>query len=301
MRKGGNTVAVASYTQRFLPGNSPKYSSGSGIYSQRFTSTPSRSAGLRAGSTTFDYSGAFGKDLFKEPSEQISSTIQTLSKRGNQSDYVARPNDTEVSDYMANILGGQRELMDEYVNRAATAGVRRGGTNAVGGPAANSSLHHAAMKSLASDYSNRFSEAMNYNRYVKGTQYGQERDRMKDLQNLFGIQHSYLTSRQNRQDKIAASKHQDWLTMLSKTPSEPQVIQVTSSPETVSKPSSPSQTTGLTDPQRGSYELRWKELIRKMDTEPLHWSRGDQEQMDYLSTQLGYISPLKRSHSVIVK
>ncbi|MBI5248420.1 MAG: hypothetical protein HY912_02900 [Desulfomonile tiedjei] len=295
-------MAISSYTQRFLPGNAQKSTAQSGIYSRRFdASTAPRSTRLGVSRTTFNYTGAFGKDIFKEPSDAISQQIQSLSKSGNNSEYVARPDDTEVTGYMSHVLGGQRELMDEYVKRAATSGTRRGGTNAVGGPAAGSSLHHDAMKTLASDYSNRFSQAMDYGRYAKGTQYGQERDRMKDLQNLFGIQHSYLTSSQSRQDRIAELKHQDWLTMLSKTQSEPQVIQVAQSPESSPQQPSTAQTSGVTDRQRASYEMRWKELLHKMDTVPLHWSRGDQEQMDYLSTQLGYISPLKRSHSVIVK
>lgn len=296
-------MAVGSYARRFQPGNTQGPSKRAGIYSARFDpSTAPRVLNPTFASHTspkFNY-GEFGNDLLEEPSRQIAGTIQRVSDSRNQPDYVARPDDPEVRDYMSNILGGQRKLMDEYVKRAANSGIRRGGMNAVGGPAVDSALHHDAMKNLASDYGNRFSEGMNYGRYAKGTRYGQERDRMNDLQSLFGIQRGYLTARQNRQDRIAELKRQDWLTELADArmkadqaalPPEPAVNR---QPAVLQSPQQPNQ-------ERTSLEMQWKELLRKMDVNPYQWSRSDNEKLEFLGNQLGYMTPWKRSLTAIVK
>jgi hypothetical protein len=247
----------------------------------------------------FNYA-AFGNDLLEEPSRQVAGTIQSLSNSRNQPDYVARPDDPEVRDYMSNILGGQRKLMDEYVKRAANSGMRRGGMNAAGGPAFDSALHHGAMKNLASDYSNRFSEGMNYGRYAKGTKYGQERDRQQELQNLFGIQRGYLTARQNRQDRIAELQRQDWLTELANARTKADQTALPPEPAVNRQPEA-TQSSPQTDPNRGWLEIQWKALLHKMDANPHHWSRSDGEKLEFLGNQLDYMTPWKRSLTAIVK
>jgi hypothetical protein len=296
-------VAVSSYVQRFLPGNAQKPSGRPGTYSARFdpSTAPRVSSSTFASHSTpkFNYA-AFGNDLLEEPSRQVAGTIQSLSNSRNQPDYVARPDDPEVRDYMSNIIGGQRKLMDEYVKRAANSGTRRGGMNAAGGPALDSALHHDAMKNLASDYANRFSEGMNYGRYAKGAQYGQERDRMNNLQNLFGIQRGYLTARQNRQDRIAELQRQDWLTELANARTKADQTALPPEPAVNRQPAA-TQSSPQTDPNRGWLEIQWKALLHKMDANPYHWSRSDGEKLEFLGNQLGYMTPWKRSLTAIVK
>jgi hypothetical protein len=290
-------MAIVTYSQRFLPASTQP---AAGIYSKRFSSPNVPVSSSSKVSTTFNYSGAFGPDLLEQPSNQISQMIQTLSKSPKRKDYVARPDDPEVGNYMAHILGGQRKLMDQYVKGAANAGIRRGGMNAAGGPAAGSSLHHEAMKTLASDYSNRFSQGMDYNRYVKGTLHGEERNRMNDMQSLFGLQRGYLAARQSRQDRMAEMKRQDWLTSLTKNPV---VVQMPTAPAPAPAPKQTpaNQEAQLANQRRGELEMEWKQLLHKMDANPYHFSRSDNEKLEYLGTQLGYMTPWKRSFSAINK
>ncbi len=294
-------MAVGTYARRFQPGNTQGPSKRAGIYSARFDPStaprPSSATFASSSSSKFNYSGEFGNDLLEEPSRQIAGTIQSLSNSRNQPDYVARPDDPEVRDYMSNILGGQRKLMDEYVKRAANSGMRRGGMNAVGGPALDSALHHDAMKSLASDYSNRFSEGMNYGRYAKGTRYGQERDRQQELQNLFGIQRGYLTARQNRQDRIAELQRQDWLTELAYARTKAEQAAPPPKPIVI-RERADSQDQARLEQFRAGFEREWKNLLHKRDVDPHHWTFGDQEQFEYLGIQLGYMTPWKRSLDV---
>jgi hypothetical protein len=116
--------------------------------------------------------------------------------------HVARPADPEVRDYMSNVLGGQRNTLDDYVRRAAGASIRRGGRNAVGSPPLDSALYQQAIESLAKGYGDRFRDAMDYNKYVKGTESSQFSDNMRNLQNLLGMQQRYLSSSADWQQKM---------------------------------------------------------------------------------------------------
>jgi hypothetical protein len=177
------------------------------------------------------------------------------------------------------------------------------------------------MKSLASDYSDRFREAMDYNRTTKSSLYEQRRDRAKDLQNLFGIQLSYLSKRQDRQDTMGTLEREDWLRESDRAlPSgsesqksddsqklrplahstQKQVVQESSPSTAVREGTAQSDTSDRTRAAADKrwLELQWKQLLRKMDSQPLHWTRGDQELFDALGIQLGYTLPWKRSFNV---
>ncbi len=161
-------------------------------------------------------SGNFGSysssrdNPFLEPSRQIADLIARLSSAQMQGSasgtpginsgsfswqsHAARPADPEVRDYMSNVLGGQRNTLDDYVRRAAGASIKRGGKTTAGGPPLDSALYQQAIESLAKGYGDRFRDAMNYNRYVKGTESSQVSDNMRNLQNLLSLQQRYLSS-----------------------------------------------------------------------------------------------------------
>jgi len=66
------------------------------------------------------------------------------------------------------------------------------------------------MQTLAGGYGDRFRQAMDYGKYVKGASYSQYRESLADLQNLLGTQHRYLSSQADWNDRLAALKHGDW-------------------------------------------------------------------------------------------
>jgi hypothetical protein len=165
--------------------------------------------------SSFDYRHAYGRNPFATPASKLQSAISPLYDRVNQlakrsGSFVAQPSDSAVTQYLSRVLQGERNVVDEYVRRAASAGITRGGANVVGGAPLESSLHHQAMSTLARDYSNRFGEAMNYGKYVKNAQYDQLGDSIKNLENLLGLQQSYLSSKANWQNRVASSMHGDW-------------------------------------------------------------------------------------------
>ncbi len=180
----------------------------------------------------FDYRAAFGSNPWADQAGRISDLVESAfgslgnRRRGSFSlggtrTHVARPSDRAVQDHMSHVLAGQRNALDEYVKRAAGAGIKRGGLNVRGGPALRSSLHHSAMKNLAGGYEDRFRDAMNYNKYLKSTAYRQSQDASQNLQSLLGLQHQYLSSMAGRQNRLGSLMHSDWRQALDWKRNEP--------------------------------------------------------------------------------
>ena len=166
----------------------------------------------------FDYNAAFGENPWLRPTRQISSLINQYQSSlgtsgggaGGFQTHVARPDDPEVQQYMSHVMGGQRNQLDEYVKRAAGAGIQRSGMNVRGGPALGSSLHHSAMQNLAGGYSDRFRQAMDYNKYLKGQMYSQQQNQQAQLRNLYNLQHRYMASRADWTRSMGMLRHSDW-------------------------------------------------------------------------------------------
>ncbi|MCA1961471.1 MAG: hypothetical protein LDL33_11825 [Desulfomonile sp.] len=173
----------------------------------------------------FNYEGAFGSNPWTTPTRQISSLVSSLmgslsgfsglqssgGSSSSTSSLAARPDDLEVQSYMSHVLGGQRTQLDEYVRRAAGAGIKRGGMNVVGGPSLDSSLHHSAMKTLAGGYADRFREAMSYNRGLRSELYSRYNDSLSSLQSLLGTQHRFLSSQADWSQRMGSLRHSDYL------------------------------------------------------------------------------------------
>ncbi len=66
--------------------------------------------------------------------------------------------------------------------------------NTAGSAPLDSALYKQALEGLTKGYGDRFSDAMNYNKYVKGTESSQFSDNMRNLQNLLSLQQRYLSS-----------------------------------------------------------------------------------------------------------
>jgi hypothetical protein len=68
-------------------------------------------------------------------------------------------NQGAIDRHMSSLMGGQKSLLDDYVKRAAGAGVQRGGMNVVGGAPLQSRLALEATRGLAGQYAQNYSQA----------------------------------------------------------------------------------------------------------------------------------------------
>lgn len=74
------------------------------------------------------------------------------------------PNDPNIPAWMANLEGGQKNLLDDATKRFASAGVAssRGGMGVAGGVAPEAGARADAMKQLASGYADRYGQAVDW-------------------------------------------------------------------------------------------------------------------------------------------
>jgi hypothetical protein len=115
---------------------------------------------------------------------------------------------------MDHVMGGARNLLDNYVKKAAATGIKRGGMNVVGGPALDSALHHSAMKNLAGSYGNTFREAMNYNKYLTSTKRAQQQQNLKNLQSMLGMRRELLDRKAGWSKRLGDLQRSDYLDKL---------------------------------------------------------------------------------------
>jgi hypothetical protein len=262
--------------------------------------------------SSFDYRRAFGTNPFSSHVSKLDSLVSRASGPASQRSwdtYIARPGDREVKDYMSNVLGGQRNQLDDYVRRTAGAGVKRGGMNVAGGPAMDSALHQNAMKTLASGYSDRFREAMDYNKYVKGTGYRMTRDSAGDLQNLLNTQQRYVQGAADWQSRVGETMRTDWRGDVDWNRNEP-VRQMQLDQNRIALENMRKQADMESWRNRVEMEERdrlvqdrnqWKQVMTKAGLASragsiaAGWTSQDQAIADYLGVRMGYLQPWRRS------
>jgi hypothetical protein len=260
---------------------------------------------------------------FLESSRQIAELIGRLSLlqqapasgrssgvSGGASDWgthVARTGDPEVREYMSNVLGGQRNTLDDYVRRAAGASIRRGGKNAAGSVPLDSALYQQAIESLAKGYGDRFRDATDYNKYVKGKESSEFSDNMRNLQNLLSLQQRYLSGAADWQQKmgmparVSASPDQSQ----DRTLKDLALERLRRQMETEQWQS----TAAKEDRQRAlddklASEANWTQLMQKagrvsqIGRTAAGWTAQDDAMADLLGVKMGYQTPWQRRFSV---
>jgi len=255
----------------------------------------------------FDYSSAYGKNPYSDVSMKLWELVNRMTDRdpsgggsfGFRTIRPARPGDPEVQDYMAHVLAGQRNTLDDYVKRTAGAGIRRGGMNVVGGPPLEPSLSHQALSNLARGYSDRFRNAMDYNKYAKDTQYKQYTDKMRNLQDLFGLQHQYLSSGAGWQTHLGDQTLTDWRSDRDWDRTAPerelalqnmrQAVEMQRWRDLMEK-----QNRILSTEEKNEMETKWRQLANNSQ---YGWNPADGWWAERLGVKMGYLSPWKRSLS----
>jgi len=178
--------------------------------------------------------------------------------------------------------------------------------NVVGGPALDSSLHHMAMDTLAKGYSNRFQEAMNYNKYLKGALYSQYQDSMQNLQNMLGMQHRYLSSQSDWQNQLANVMHGDWKGDVDWTRQEPKRdLELSRLKDQVDmdrwKNTMERENRTRAEYEKLEQENQWGNLAQKYGQAytvgkfGAGWTWEDDLQAERLGVGMGYLKPWQRS------
>lgn len=96
------------------------------------------------------------------------------------------PNDPKVKGYMQNLEGGTRNMVDDMVRKSAYAGNYRGGMGVAGAADPRAAMSYGASKGIASDYANRYDQAMGYGEKFYGNAADNWRSGLGLMQSLLG-------------------------------------------------------------------------------------------------------------------
>jgi len=109
---------------------------------------------------------------------------------------------TQLNTIMSDLMGGQKNQLDDYVRRAALTGVQRGGYNVRGVPNYAGSLQREAVNALASGYQNRYQTALDYLKYMNDAQLAMWGKAQDALANQMGITTSGLGLQQKETQNL---------------------------------------------------------------------------------------------------
>ncbi len=235
----------------------------------------------------------------------VGATGSTGASYGSLEPHVARPGDAEVGDYMSNVMAGQRNTLDEYVRRASGAGIGRDGRATAGSLPLGSALYDKAMKTLAGGYSDRFREAMDYNKYAKATRYRQSTDSLRNLQELLGMQHKYLSSQADWEgqlaDRLAGERRSEQQVNLTQAERQLALDRLREMMEMERwRNYMEKQDRILGQKGRDDLEVKFRQLAEKMGMNQFDTGLPPGEQLwaERLGVDLGYLKPWQRSLSV---
>jgi hypothetical protein len=100
------------------------------------------------------------------------------------------PNDPIVPEYMANLRGGTQNLLNQFTNRAANAGVAagRGGMGIAGGVDPRSAMMAQGTQQLAGQYGTDYAQAMDWAAKRANFMYGGAQDWLRTAGDIYGKQ-----------------------------------------------------------------------------------------------------------------
>jgi hypothetical protein len=268
----------------------------------------------RSSYTGFNYGQAYGSNPFTGFAQRVRNQINTLGSPASGTGFSAgssfsstgrpRSSDPEVKDYMANVLGGQRNSLDDYVRRAAGAGIRRGGMNVAGGPALDSTLHQEATRTLASGYGDRFRDAMAHGREVRNAEYAQQAESTKNLMGLLDMEQRALAGEADWKTSLGDRMREDWNAGQQRDRRDPQQELALENMRRQMEQRRYRDMWERNDRQRATdqmvaREASWRAMLNRADLSfpGFSWKSSDTAMNDRLGVEMGYLQPWQRSVS----
>jgi hypothetical protein len=103
-------------------------------------------------------------DKYKSPFPAYSQNQQALGNKYQQNVWnltrqLQGGNQPQINQHLSNLMGGQRQSLQDYVRQAAGAGIQRGGMNVAGGGSLGSQLAMQATRGLAGQYGQNYNQA----------------------------------------------------------------------------------------------------------------------------------------------
>lgn len=237
-------------------------------------------------------------DPFSASLDQINNLINDLlagysSLRPVQE---SKPEDDPlVQDYLSQYLGGARSLLNSYTSQPSGSRARGLGAASTGGSSlSESELYHQALKTMASEYSKKFGDAVKNARSLRDTQYSQQTSDLNSLNDLLLTRNKLLTAQgdwlnnlEARQYEVDRSQAQDNL-------------QAQKTAERNTRLNSDRELAQLVQDQALAREDKWKSLqakarlVSRIGKGAAGWTNADDMLSDRLGVEFGYYQPWSR-------
>jgi hypothetical protein len=212
--------------------------------------------------------------------------------------------------YLDNYFGQQKSILDNYLKRAASASLKRGGSLVSGGPNIDTALQKQAIQSLAQGYDQAYDKAVDYDKYLKESRYRKYRDALADAKGsanpaystgsntkaLQSISAQNVSTYAKSVDALLAKLKQYETQLQSKTAAESAQTQL-------EKLNSQARQNQLDIDQRHQKQRDMDDfnqmtnkaaLTSVLGQEGAGWTAKDDILMEYLGVKLGYLKPVDR-------
>jgi hypothetical protein len=216
----------------------------------------------------------------------------------------ASVSDPEVKQYMDNALSGERNLLDSYVKRSASAGIKRGGFGVAGGVPLDTALRKQEMETLAGGYSGRLRDALNYTKQLKADRYQEYRDRLNDSRYTAQMNLAQSRSQTNTPAAPKSNPAQDAYTAAQTKLLDQQLADMRRKADMETYKFNMDKETqareALNLPKFEQLALK-SGLASKIGARDADWNNQDELLQNYLGVKLGFLKPVNRSVNTSIK
>ncbi len=148
-------------------------------------------------------------DPFSASLDQINNLINDLLSRYSSLRPVQEPKPEEdplIQGYLSQYLGGARSLLNSYTSQQSGSGRGLGASSTGGSSLSESEAYHQALKTLASEYSSKFGDAVENARSLRDSQYSQQTSDLGSLNDLLLTRNKLLSAQGDWLNNLAAQQ-----------------------------------------------------------------------------------------------
>lgn len=240
-------------------------------------------------------------DPFSSSLDQINNLINDLLARYS-SLKAPQPadslDDPLIQDYLAQSFGGARSLVDSLGLQSGASTSRRVTSSSSNPTLSQSELQHQALKQLAAEYSQKFSDAVKNAQSVRNAEYSQQKDALSGLNDLITARNRLVTAQADWLNQTAAQQfNRDQAGMQND-------IQAQKAMQDAAKLNADLEQQKSAADARMADEAKWKalttkaRLVSRIGKTAAGWTNADDLASERLGVAFGYYQPWQRKFEI---
>jgi len=246
---------------------------------------------------TSEYTNS-SSDPFGASLDQINNLINDLLSRYSSLRPVQEPKPEEdplIQGYLSQYLGGARSLLNSYTSQQSGSRTRGLGASSTGGsPLSESEAYHQALKTLASEYSSKFGDAVEKAKSLRAAQYSQQSSDLGSLNDLLLTRNKLLSAQGDWLNNLTAQQYE-----VERSRAQGN-LQAQTTAERNAGLNSDREQAQLAQDQALASEDKWRSLqakarlVSRIGKGAAGWTNADDMLSDRLGVEFGYYQPWSR-------